>query len=174
MTTTPTLAQRIAFDIVNTVEQYPLIAAATSFADLHDVYDANESIIAAFEAHTGKPFHTNMLVNEGNEATDLIDRILRSGGFKLLQVFATARIVSLDIPATFGAELVIDDSDPAKPVVLMIQRFVVMPLESNAGFFGRSSVADDDVPGPVERAAIDYWEACNDGTWPIDKIAWEE
>lgn len=171
--TSPTLAQRIAADIVATAEQYPLLRAITSLGDAHDVYDANESTIAALEAHTGKPFHTNMLVDECNEATDLIDRILRADGFEGLVRFAEAKIVQVTIPVRFVAEVVVDDSDPDAPRPLHIHRFVVTPWESFAGFFGGSEVEGDE-PAPLAAAALRYWQECNDGTWPLDRISWEE
>lgn len=185
MTTTPTLAQRIAFDIVGAAEFYPAVREARSFSALHDAYDVNESIIAACPLHYGDWFniadHLNdeHVMAECNAATDEIDKILALAGYPGLVMFVVGkfetRTVRIEVPAEFFAEVVVDVSVPHNPRALQISRFVVSPLESHAGYIGGpgAQVADDS-PDGAGKAAIGYWEACNDGTWPLDIIAWEE
>lgn len=175
MTATATLAQQIAFDIVATAEQYPAIREARTFSALHDAYDANESILAGITRHypedTDPTVH--VVLDECNAATDEIDGILRLAGFPGLVMFVAGkfqtRTVTLDIPATFSAEVVVDVSVPGNPRALKIERFIVSPVGGNG-----AAVDDDNVPELVEKAVVGYWNACNDGTWPLDKIDWEE
>ena len=92
-----------------------------------------------------------------------------------VSVMEQTRKVRLAIPVEFFAEVEVDRAtgDPT------IRRFIVSPLESYAGNFMTATVADwgdvdDTALSADELAALNYWRECNDGTWPLDRIDWEE
>lgn len=87
------LEQRLAADIISTARQYPAIREARSFGALHDIYDANESILAAWEAEGETLWSADGTVTQEhldrcNEATAAVDTVLRADGFYGLTMLA--------------------------------------------------------------------------------------
>lgn len=88
---TATLAARIAADVVATADQCPAVRTCTTFSELHDVYDvydANESIIAACGGECAPD--DEAWTDAVNAATDAVAEAMETGGFAALVVMAAA------------------------------------------------------------------------------------
>jgi hypothetical protein len=87
------VAAAIARDIIRTAEQYPAVREARSFVALHDIYDANESILAGADAagwtYHGSESEDNARVTRVlNLATDHLQAEMVANGFAALEFVA--------------------------------------------------------------------------------------
>lgn len=76
-------AAELAADIVATATQYPAVRQARCFGDLHAVYDANESVLAAAEA-VGVDLGGQEGLDAANEASVIVDEALQAGGWEAM------------------------------------------------------------------------------------------
>lgn len=99
-------AAELAWDIVATAPQFPGIRLARCFSELHGIYDANESVLAAAVIVGVDLFGGQDALDLVNAAIAIVDEALDAGGWSALCDLATPSGWQAELHADLSLDLV--------------------------------------------------------------------